>query len=34
MFVGNKNPFDRKRISKFSKEVLKGKVFGFAQVDI
>ena len=30
----NKKPFDQKRIAKFSKDVLKGKVFGFAQVDI
>ena len=30
----NKKPFDQKRIEKFSKDVLKGKVFGFAQVDI
>ena len=32
--VINKKPFDQKRIAKFSKDVLKGKVFGFAQVDI
>ena len=32
--VINKNPFDQKRIAKCSKDVLKGKVFGFAQVDI
>ena len=32
--VVNKEPFDQKRIAKFSKDVLKGKVFGFAQVDI
>ena len=32
--VVNKNPFDQKRIAKFSKVVLKGKVFGFPQVDI
>ena len=32
--VVNKKPFDQKRIAKFSKDVLKGKVFGFAQVDI
>ena len=32
--VLNKKPFDQKRIAKFSKDVLKGKVFGFAQVDI
>ena len=30
----NKKPFDQKRIVKFSNDVLKGKVFGFAQVDI
>ena len=30
----NKNPFEPKRIAKLSKGVLKGKVFGFAQVDI
>ena len=30
----NKKPFDQKRIAKFSKDILKGKVFGFAQVDI
>ena len=30
----NKKPFDQKRIAKFSKDVLKGKAFGFAQVDI
>ena len=32
--VVNKKPFDQKRIAKFSKDVFKGKVFGFAQVDI
>ena len=32
--VVNKKLFDQKRIVKFSKDVLKGKVFGFAQVDI
>ena len=32
--VMSKKPFDQKRIAKFSKDVLKGKVFGFAQVDI
>ena len=32
--VVNKKPFDQKRIAKFSKDVLKGNVFGFAQVDI
>ena len=30
----NKKPFYQKRIAKLSKDVLKGKVFGFAQVDI
>ena len=30
----NKNLFDQKQIAKFSKDVLKGKVFGFVQVDI
>ena len=30
----NKKPFDQKKITKFSKDVLKGKVFGFPQVDI
>ena len=30
----NKKLFDQKRIAKFSKDVLKGKAFGFAQVDI
>ena len=30
----NMKPFDQKRIAKFSKDVLKGNVFGFAQVDI
>ena len=30
----NKKPFDQKRIAKFSRDVLKGKAFGFAQVDI
>ena len=34
MLIVNKKPFDQKRIAKFSKDVLKGKVFGFAQVDI
>ena len=33
-FVVNKKLFDQKRIAKFSKDVLKVKVFGFAQVDI
>ena len=32
--VVNKKPLDQKRIAKFSKDVLKGKVFGLAQVDI
>ena len=32
--VVNKKPFDQKRIAKFSKDVLKGKFIGFAQVDI
>ena len=32
--VVNKKPYDRKQFAKFSKDVLKGKVFGFAQVDI
>ena len=32
--IVNKKPFDQKRIVKFSKDVLKGKAFGFAQVDI
>ena len=32
--VVNKKPFDQKRIAKFSKDVLKEKGFGFAQVDI
>ena len=30
----NKQPFDPKKIAKFSEDVLKGKFFGFAQVDI
>ena len=34
MLVVNKKPFDQKRIAKFSKDVLKGNIFGFAQVDI
>ena len=29
----NKKPFDQKRIATFSRDILKGKVFGFAQVD-
>ena len=32
--VVNKKPFDQKRIAKFSKSVLKGKVLGLTQVDI
>ena len=32
--VVNKKLFDQKRIAKFSKDFLKGKVIGFAQVDI
>ena len=32
--VVNKKPFHQKRIAKFSKDVLKGKVLGSAQVDI
>ena len=32
--VVNTKPFDQKRITKFSEDILKGKVFGFAQVDI
>ena len=31
--VVNEKPFDKKRIAKLSKDVLKGKVFGFAKVD-
>ena len=34
MLIVNKKPFDQKRIAKFSKEVLKGKVFRFEQVEI
>ena len=30
----NKKPFDQNGIAKFSKDVLKGKVFGLVQVDI
>ena len=30
----NKKLLDQKRIAKFSRDVLKGNVFGFAQVDI
>ena len=29
-----KKPYDHKRIAKFSEDVLKGKVFGFAQIEI
>ena len=29
----NKKPFDQKRIATFSRDILNGKVFGFAQVD-
>ena len=32
--VVKKKPYDQKQIAKFSRGVLKGKVFGFAQVDI
>ena len=32
--VVNKKPIDQKRIAKFSKDILKRKVFAFAQVDI
>ena len=32
--VMSKRSFDQKQIAKFSKDVLKGKVFGFAPVDI
>ena len=32
--IENMKPFDQKRIVKFSRDVLKGKVFGFAQVNI
>ena len=32
--IVNKKPFDQKQIANFSRDVLKGKVFGFAQVDI
>ena len=32
--VSNKKPFDQKRITKFSEDILKGKIFGFAQVNI
>ena len=34
MLVVNRKPFDQKQIVKFLKDVLKGKVFVFAQVDI
>ena len=30
----NKKPYDQKQIAKFSKDVLKRNIFGFAQVDI
>ena len=30
----NEKPCDQKRITKFPKGILKGKVFGFAQIDI
>ena len=32
--VVNKKPYDQSRLAKLSRDVLKGKVFGFAQVDI
>ena len=32
--VVNKEPFEQKRIVKLSRSVLRGKVFGFVQVDI
>ena len=32
--IVNKNPFDQNQIANFSRDVLKGKVFGFAQFDI
>ena len=34
VLVVNRKPYDQKRIAKFSKNVLKRKVFGLAQVDI
>ena len=34
MLIVNKKPFDQKRIAKFPKDVLKGKVFRFEQVEI
>ena len=34
MPCGNENSFDQNRIAKYLKVVLKGRVFGFAQVDI
>ena len=34
VLVVNKKPYDQKQMAKFSKDVLKVKVFGFAQVDI
>ena len=32
--IVNKKPFHQKRIAKFSRDILKGKVFGFSQADI
>ena len=32
--IVNKKPFDQKQIAKFSRDVLKGEVLGFARVDI
>ena len=32
--VVKKKPYDQKRIAKFSRDILKGKVFGFARVEI
>ena len=32
--VVNKKPFDQKRIAKFSRDILKWKIFGLAHVDI
>ena len=34
MVIVNNMSFDQERIAKLSKDVLKGKFFGFAQVDI
>ena len=34
MLVVNKKPFDQKRVAKVSNDVLKGKMFGCAKVDI